>query len=109
MKTVFRWLVLAPVGLAILAFWFLNRHDVPVVLDPLELFLPGGRVEAPLFIVMFACGVLGLLAGSAVTWVNQGRHRRAARDARAEVVRLRAQTPPANSLAPRPAGTSKAA
>ena len=58
--------------------------------------------RAPLFAVVIVTAMLGVIAGSAVTWVSQGRHRRAARrhrkeadKLRAEAELLRAQQPPA--------------
>ncbi len=109
MKTFIKWLVLAPIGLAILAFSYMNRHFVTVVLDPFGNDIPGLSLEAPLFLVMFASAALGVLAGSAVTWFGQGKHRRAARDAKAEAARLRALTPQSSAVALPSPGASKAA
>ena len=94
MKTFFKWLVLTPIAVAIVVFAIMNRQNVPVVLDPFGNDVPGLNFQAPLFFVMFLCGALGVVAGSLVTWLGQGKHRRAAREARAEVARLRAAAPP---------------
>lgn len=96
MKTLIKWLFLAPVALALAAFAMLNRQGAQVVLYPFALDLPGAgpeglRVEAPLFLVMLACGAIGIVAGSLATWFGQGKHRRAARLARSECARLRAE------------------
>jgi uncharacterized integral membrane protein len=110
MKTFLKWLLLAPIGLLIAAFAVMNRQNVPVVLDPFGNDIPGMNFQAPLFFVMFLCGIIGVVAGSFVTWVGQGKHRRAAREAKAEAARLRALAPPPASLyALPPTGTSKAA
>jgi uncharacterized integral membrane protein len=89
MKTFLKWLVLAPVGLILLAFAVANREPVRVVLDPLPGDPPSFEISAPLFLVLLAAGAFGIIAGSLVTWWAQGRHRRAARLARAEAERLR--------------------
>ncbi len=103
MKTALKWLLLTPLALAIVAFAVLNRQVVSVVPD-----VPEFSFEAPLFAIMFACGALGALAGGFVTWVGQGKHRRNAREAKAEATRLRAslaaaapQTPVLPAVIPR--------
>ena len=108
MKTFLKWLILTPLVLALAVFALLNRQSVPVVLDPFGTDIPGLRFEAPLFFVMLLCGAIGVIVGGLVTWFSQGRHRRNARAARAEVgrlltenERLRAQAPgSAPALAP---------
>ena len=89
MKTLLKWFFLAPVALVLLAFAVANREQVRVVLDPLPGDPPSLEVTAPLFLVLTIAGVFGIVAGSFVTWLAQGRHRRAARLARAEAERLR--------------------
>ena len=89
MKTFLKWLVLLPLALAVVLFAALNRQWVTVIPD-----LPGFSFEAPLYAVMFACGAFGVLAGGFVTWIGQGKHRRAAREAKAEATKLRALIPP---------------
>jgi uncharacterized integral membrane protein len=91
MKTFLKWLILTPIAIVIVAFAIMNRQIVPVVIDPFGSDVPGLRFEAPLFFVMFACGVIGVVAGGVATWFSQGRHRRALRDARADVAHLRAE------------------
>ena len=55
----------------------------------------------PLFVVVFATLMLGVLIGGFASWIGQGRHRRAARQARAEVERLRADAISARAPADR--------
>ena len=91
MKTFLKWLILTPIAVLIVTFAIVNRQVVPVVLDPFGSDIPGLRFEAPLFFVMFACGMAGVLAGGVATWFAQGRHRRALREALADVDHLRAE------------------
>ncbi len=89
MKTFLKWLVLAPLGVILLAFAIANREPVRVVLDP----MPGDgsdfQIAAPLFLIIFLAIGVGVLAGGFATWMAQGRHRRAARHARSDIDRLR--------------------
>ena len=89
MKSLLKWLFLTPVALFILGLAVANRESVRVVLDPLPGDVPLFETNAPLFLVAFAAAILGIVAGGLVTWWSQGRHRRAARQARAETERLR--------------------
>jgi uncharacterized integral membrane protein len=89
MKTFLKWLVLAPVGLVVLAFAIANREPVRLVLDPLPGESTDLQINAPLFLILFIAIAVGVLAGGFATWIAQGRHRRAARHARSDIDRLR--------------------
>jgi uncharacterized integral membrane protein len=91
MKTLLKWLILSPIAIVIVTFAIINRQVVPVIFDPFGSNDPGLRLQAPLFFVLFACGMVGVLAGGVATWFAQGRHRRALREARADVDHLRAE------------------
>ena len=91
MKTFLKWLILTPVAILIVTFAIMNRQIVPVVIDPFGSDIPGLRFEAPLFFVMFAAAMAGVIAGGLATWIAQGRHRRALRDARADLSQMRAE------------------
>ncbi|MDR3461621.1 MAG: LapA family protein [Beijerinckiaceae bacterium] len=78
-------LVLIPVGIAILAFSIANRAIVTVSFDPFSSpDVAGAFVKAPLFAVMFAVLIVGVIIGGTATWLTQGSHRRKARAARNE-------------------------
>ncbi len=91
MKTFLKWLVLLPVGIVLLIFAIVNRHPVTLSFDPFEAASTKLQITAPLFIVMFAALAIGIVVGGCVTWMLQGRHRRAASRSRAEAARLQAQ------------------
>jgi hypothetical protein len=83
-----KWIVILPVAAILIAFAFANREMVTINLDPLN----GGvlpTLQAPQFLVMLIAAAVGVVAGSAATWLGQGRNRRRARLAEAEVDRLR--------------------
>jgi hypothetical protein len=85
-----RLVVLAAIAIALLLFAYANRQIVIVSFDPV---VPPDNaalaIRSPLFAVVFACAMLGVVLGSWRTWVSQGRHRRAARRHRAEADRWR--------------------
>ena len=90
------------VTIILLMFAFANRQPVTVSFDPFSSEQTSAlATSAPLFAVVIVSAMLGVIAGSAATWLSQGRHRRAARrrraeadKLRAEVESLRAQSPP---------------
>jgi uncharacterized integral membrane protein len=78
-------LILIPAGVVILAFAIANRTVVTVSFDPFStLGTSSAVVTAPLFAVMFAALILGVIIGGTATWFTQGSHRRKARLARNE-------------------------
>jgi uncharacterized integral membrane protein len=88
----FVWLIImVPVAIIVIALSVANRNAVPFTFDP---FTPGNpllTISAPLFMYLFASLLVGLIIGSIVTWLAQGRHRKAARLAAADVAALRKQ------------------
>lgn len=101
MKTLLRLIIFLPLGLVLIAFALANRHLVTVGIDPFASLQPSGGMALPLFVVVFATLMLGVLIGGFASWIGQGRHRRAARQARAEVERLRADAISARAPADR--------
>lgn len=84
-------LVLIPLGLILVVFSVANRHLVTVSYDPLDLKEPFGSIELPLFAVIIASAILGVIAGGVATWLGQRRWRRAARRTKAEAIEAGAQ------------------
>jgi len=98
-----RLLIVAVVAIVLTLFAFANRQWVTVSFDPSSSPEAAAyAITTPLFVVVIAAAMLGVIAGAAATWVSQGRHRRAARRHRAEADRWRreaetlktAQAPP---------------
>jgi uncharacterized integral membrane protein len=86
-----RWAVGLPIVLAVIAFAIANRQFVTLSLDPITPSDPFASVEMPLWLLFF----LGILAGVVIGWIGcwfaQGRYRKRAREAQAEVTRLTAE------------------
>lgn len=90
MKRALLWLILVPVAIVAIAFSVGNRQIVDVFFDPFAKGAAGQfAVKAPLFLVIIIALAVGVLLGSFFTWVNQGRNRRALREARGDMARLR--------------------
>lgn len=96
MKTLVRVLIVLPLALVIVLLAVANRTPVQVSLDPFSGAAPLVSFSAPLFVIVLAAAVVGVVFGGLAVWWSQGRHRRAARlqareldRARAEAARLR--------------------
>ncbi|MDQ6702197.1 MAG: lipopolysaccharide assembly protein LapA domain-containing protein [Pseudomonadota bacterium] len=103
MKRFLKLLFLVPLALAAVALAVANRHEVMVIiyLNPFAGPRPEGmQISAPLFVVVFVAIMVGVIFGGVVTLFEQGKYRRAARRARAEVDSLRAEV--ARLSLPRP-------
>lgn len=83
-------LILLPVGLVVVVFAVINRQTVTLNFDPLSAEAPVFSLSVPLYIVVFAALLLGILLGGMAAWLRQGRWRKAARRANAECEKLRA-------------------
>ena len=84
-------LVVIPAGIFFIIFAVANRHLVTVSFDPFNSADPAVSVRSPLFIVMIAMAMIGVVAGSSMTWFRQRRWRRAARQHEADARQARAQ------------------
>ena len=95
--------VLVPLAIVLIALAVANRAPIAFTLDPFNPGNPGLTVQAPLFVLLFLALGLGVILGSAVTWVKQGRHRKVARQRGIEAESLRqaaSQRPPAAPQGP---------
>ncbi len=91
MRKFFTALVVIPLGLIFIIFAVANRHFVTVSFDPFNSVTPTVAVTLPLFVVIIAVAILGVIAGGAATWFRQRRWRRAARQHEADARRARAE------------------
>ena len=83
--------ILIPLGLIFIAFAVANRHAVTVSFDPFNSHDPSLGFTLPLFVVIIAVAVLGVVAGGAATWFRQRHWRRAARQHEADARAARSQ------------------
>jgi uncharacterized integral membrane protein len=91
MRKFFTAAVLIPLGLIFIVFAVANRHAVTVSFDPFNSTDPAIAVTLPLFVVIIAVAIVGVVAGGSATWFRQRRWRRAARQHEADARQARAQ------------------
>jgi uncharacterized integral membrane protein len=83
--------VLIPLGLILAVFAVANRHLVTVSFDPFNSTDPSIAITLPLFVIIIAVAIVGVVAGGSATWFRQRHWRRAARRHEADARRARAQ------------------
>ena len=79
MRKFFTALVLIPLAVVFVVFAVANRHLVTVSFDPFNTADPSVGVTMPLFAVIIAVAIAGVIAGGLATWFRQRSWRRAAR------------------------------
>lgn len=89
MRKFFSALVLLPLGVILVVFAVANRHLVTVSFDPFNTVNPSLGVTMPLFAVIIAVAIMGVVAGGVATWFRQRHWRRAARVHEADAQRAR--------------------
>lgn len=72
-------LVLIPLAVLFVVFAVANRHLVTVSFDPFNTVNPAVGITMPLFAVIIAVAIAGVVAGGVATWFRQRTWRRAAR------------------------------
>lgn len=84
-------LILLPVGIILIVFCVANRQLVQLAFNPFRPEDQALSLSAPLFVFLFATLIVGMLIGSAATWLAQGRYRKRARVQSREAVRWQAE------------------
>jgi uncharacterized integral membrane protein len=83
--------ILIPLGLIFIVFAVANRHFVTVSFDPFDSTNPAIQFSLPLFVLIIAVAIVGVVAGGCATWFGQRRWRRAARHHEADAQAAKAQ------------------
>jgi len=91
MRRFFNAVVLIPLGVIFVVFAVANRHMVTVSFDPFNSHDSALSFDLPLFVVIIAVAILGVVAGGSATWFGQRRWRRAARRHEADAREMRTQ------------------
>ncbi|MGB3391236.1 MAG: LapA family protein [Pseudaminobacter sp.] len=71
--------VFVPLAIILIALAVANRVPTAFTLDPFNPGNPALTVQIPLFFLLFAALVVGMIVGSLATWFKQGRYRKLAR------------------------------
>ncbi len=98
-------LILLPIAILIVLLAVANRAPVTLSLDPFSQDAPEFATQLPLFAVIFAAVMLGVVIGGTASWLAQGKNRKSRRELRRETrqlryetERLKAQSAPATTL-----------
>ena len=100
MRRILRWVVGVPIAFLVIGFAVANRRFVTLSLDPFSQAAPSVYIDLPLWILFFFGIFVGLIVGWVAAWWAQGKHRKAAREARLEVGRLQTELAEARKAQP---------
>ena len=78
-------IIVVPLAAILIAFAVANRHLVTVSFDPFSSAAPAYAATLPLFAIILAVLILGVLVGGIAAWIKQSKWRRAARKLDGEV------------------------
>jgi uncharacterized integral membrane protein len=79
----FSWILTLPLIVVVVIFAIANRESTTLDLWPFEL-----SAQLPLFVILLACVVIGMVVGGVATWLSAAPVRRRARRARRQVAEL---------------------
>lgn len=80
-------LIVLPIGIIVVALAVANRQPVTLAMPPYINEEPFLSATLPLFAVIFASILVGMVIGSCATWFKQGRFRKAARERKVEATK----------------------
>jgi uncharacterized integral membrane protein len=92
MRQFLKSLILLPVAVLVILLAVANRAPVTVSLDPFSRGAPEISFAVPLFALIFAAIMLGVVIGGMAAWLAQSKHRRAERRYKRETRRLQSET-----------------
>jgi len=78
-RKIVRALVLIPLAIILIAFAVANRQTVTVSFDPFDTVEPAFSLALPLYVLILALVIAGVILGGAAAWMRQGRWRGRAR------------------------------
>ena len=84
-------LVLIPLAIILIAFAVANRQIVTVSFDPFDKTDPAFSLALPLYVLILALVIAGVIVGGVAAWMRQGRWRGRARRAESQARHLRAE------------------
>jgi uncharacterized integral membrane protein len=84
-------IIVVPPAAVIIAFAVANRQMVTVSFDPFSSVSPAYAATLPLFVIVFAVLILGVLIGGIAAWIRQSKWRRTARKLETQVRALQSE------------------
>src|SRR5260370_26334653 len=97
-------LILVPLAILLVAFAVANRQSVIVSFDPFDASHPALALAVPLFALLLAALLAGVVIGGIAAWMRQGRWRRPARLAQGQARALPAELAGPQEPTPPPMG-----
>ena len=91
MARILRWVVWLPIVILVLSFAVANRRWVTLSFDPFTQAAPRVAMDLPLWLLFFLGIFVGIVVGWIGSWIAQGKHRKSARDARAEAAKMQVE------------------
>jgi uncharacterized integral membrane protein len=91
MKSFLRYIILVLVAIVAVSFAVINDQPARLAFVPFVSQSDVFTYNLPLWLVIFVSIGLGVIVGGAAAWLAQSKHRRAAREARAEIRLLRSE------------------
>jgi uncharacterized integral membrane protein len=85
LRRIISMLIVVPLAIVAVAFAVANRQKVTVSFDPFSSTDPAYATTLPLFVLIFALMILGVLIGGVAAWIGQSKWRRTARKLDGEV------------------------
>src|SRR5258707_15788355 len=89
MRKIITALILVPLAILFVTFAVANRQTVVISFDPFDQAHPAFALTLPLFALILALVIGGVMVGGAAAWLRQSKWRRAARLADAHTRELR--------------------
>jgi uncharacterized integral membrane protein len=90
-QKIVRALILIPLAIVLVALAVANRQIVTVSFDPFDRVDPAVSVAVPLYILILALVIAGVILGGVAAWMRQGQWRSRARRAESQARDLRAE------------------
>jgi hypothetical protein len=84
-------LILIPLAIVLISFAVANRQAVVISFDPFDRAAPALSFTIPLFALILALIICGVIVGGVAAWLRQGKWRWRARLAEAQARELRAE------------------
>jgi uncharacterized integral membrane protein len=84
-------LILVPLAIVLVAFAVANRQTIVVSFDPFDQAHPAFTLAVPLFALILALVIGGVIVGGVAAWLRQSKWRRTARLAQAQARELGAE------------------
>jgi uncharacterized integral membrane protein len=91
MQKIVKALVLIPLAIILISFAVANRQTVTVSFDPFDKADPAFSLALPLYVLILALVIAGVVVGGVAAWMRQGKWRWRARLAESQARELRTE------------------